>query len=234
MRYHCSFNRFILISLALLGLSVSSANAALTSGTDTTFGADSITIDSETGLEWLDLTYSTNISFNDMTGRLSEAGNDFEGWRYATKDEIDAFWISGGSDGPCDSSCAPTWMIPLMQLWGTTPVKWATPSGTFEECVAPCYANRFLTGEIDPDDSWDDGHMYGAMGVNPVYDPVIGSAYSTLWTPGDYFADPSYASALVRGGVPVTVVPVPAAIWLFGTALIGLVGYGKRKSKVPV
>ncbi len=29
-------------------------------------------------------------------------------------------------------------------------------------------------------------------------------------------------------------VPVPAAIWLFGTALIGLVGYGKRKSKVPV
>ncbi|MCP3671855.1 MAG: hypothetical protein GY814_15775, partial [Gammaproteobacteria bacterium] len=25
-------------------------------------------------------------------------------------------------------------------------------------------------------------------------------------------------------------VPVPAAIWLFGTALIGLVGYGKRKS----
>ncbi len=29
-------------------------------------------------------------------------------------------------------------------------------------------------------------------------------------------------------------VPIPGAIWLFGTALIGLVGYGKRKSKVPV
>jgi hypothetical protein len=29
-------------------------------------------------------------------------------------------------------------------------------------------------------------------------------------------------------------VPVPAAIWLFGTALVGLVGFGKRKSKVPV
>ena len=28
---------------------------------------------------------------------------------------------------------------------------------------------------------------------------------------------------------PVSAVPVPAAIWLFGTALIGLVGFGKRK-----
>ncbi len=53
MMYHCSFNRFILISLALLGLSVSSANANLTSGFDNHFGVDSITLDSESGLEWL-------------------------------------------------------------------------------------------------------------------------------------------------------------------------------------
>jgi hypothetical protein len=30
----------------------------------------------------------------------------------------------------------------------------------------------------------------------------------------------------------VPAVPVPAAIWLFGTALIGLVGFGKRKSRI--
>ena len=29
---------------------------------------------------------------------------------------------------------------------------------------------------------------------------------------------------------PLPAVPVPAAIWLFGSALIGLVGFGKRKS----
>jgi hypothetical protein len=28
---------------------------------------------------------------------------------------------------------------------------------------------------------------------------------------------------------PVSAVPVPAAVWLFGTALIGLVGFGKRR-----
>lgn len=32
--------------------------------------------------------------------------------------------------------------------------------------------------------------------------------------------------------VPPSVVPVPAAIWLFGTALIGLIGFGKRKSRI--
>jgi hypothetical protein len=31
---------------------------------------------------------------------------------------------------------------------------------------------------------------------------------------------------------PVGAVPVPAAVWLFGTALIGLVGFGKRRKAV--
>ena len=30
----------------------------------------------------------------------------------------------------------------------------------------------------------------------------------------------------------VQVVPVPAAIWLFGTGLIGLIGFGKRRAGV--
>ena len=34
--------------------------------------------------------------------------------------------------------------------------------------------------------------------------------------------------------VSLSAVPVPAAVWLFGTALVGLVGFGKRKSKVAV
>ncbi len=42
------------------------------------------------------------------------------------------------------------------------------------------------------------------------------------------------ASWLLVANTTSSTVPVPAAIWLFGTALIGLVGYGKRKSKVPV
>jgi len=33
----------------------------------------------------------------------------------------------------------------------------------------------------------------------------------------------------IRGQVIASVVPVPAAIWLFGTALIGLVGFSRRR-----
>ncbi len=45
---------------------------------------------------------------------------------------------------------------------------------------------------------------------------------------------PHNSSWLLVANTTSSAVPVPAAIWLFGTALIGLVGYGKRKSKVPV
>lgn len=34
--------------------------------------------------------------------------------------------------------------------------------------------------------------------------------------------------------IKTSAVPIPAAAWLFGTALVGLVGFGKRKSKAAV
>jgi hypothetical protein len=45
------------------------------------------------------------------------------------------------------------------------------------------------------------------------------------------FIDPFYIIPSVAVKNPPAV-PVPAAVWLFGTALIGLVGFSKRKSKV--
>ena len=36
-------------------------------------------------------------------------------------------------------------------------------------------------------------------------------------------------SATVQVMAPLNPVPVPAAVWLFGTALLGLVGFGRRK-----
>ena len=38
---------------------------------------------------------------------------------------------------------------------------------------------------------------------------------------------PEFASLLVSGGA--SVVPVPAAVWLFGSGLLGLVGVAMRK-----
>ncbi|MCK5092950.1 MAG: VPLPA-CTERM sorting domain-containing protein, partial [Gammaproteobacteria bacterium] len=38
-----------------------------------------------------------------------------------------------------------------------------------------------------------------------------------------------YAWAVHDGDVGASVVPVPAAVWLFGSGLIGLVGFARRK-----
>ena len=44
----------------------------------------------------------------------------------------------------------------------------------------------------------------------------------------DLSVDPFYIDN-VRAVAGVPAIPVPAAVWLFGTALLGLIGYGKRR-----
>jgi hypothetical protein len=39
----------------------------------------------------------------------------------------------------------------------------------------------------------------------------------------------NFGGGEIRGQVLVDVVPVPAAVWLFGTALIGVVGFSRRR-----
>ena len=54
-----------------------------------------ITRDTATGLDWLDLTETNNRSFDDVSSKLG-AGQEFEGWRYATRDEVAEFWMHLG------------------------------------------------------------------------------------------------------------------------------------------
>jgi len=44
--------------------------------------------------------------------------------------------------------------------------------------------------------------------------------------------DPTTTSKWTASGLAVTTIPVPAAAWLFGSALIGLAGVGKRRSQI--
>ena len=71
---------------------------------------------------------------------------------------------------------------------------------------------------------------------NPREDWLLGAQYTAGLTP-NYYLDGLlddfriYDTALTAEEVSAMVspVPVPAAVWLFGTALIGLVGFSKRK-----
>ena len=75
----------------------------------------------EGGLEWLDLTETTGWSINSITPEL-EAGGLFEGWRFATLDEIETLWLNFGAVPPFEG-----WNVlnegladPFIALFGDT------------------------------------------------------------------------------------------------------------------
>lgn len=90
---------FFLISLAGLLTTLCNpfqmAQAGLISFDDTIFGPDSITRDTDTGLEWLDWTVATGLSYEDMISQLG-LGGEYYGFRYATLDEAAALFDNGG------------------------------------------------------------------------------------------------------------------------------------------
>ena len=58
------------------------ANAEILSIDDPVFGVDSITVDTETGLEWLDVTISFGPNKDEVVASMLGEGDVFEGFRY--------------------------------------------------------------------------------------------------------------------------------------------------------
>jgi len=93
----------LMIGLLLMGLGftlmhpagVAAQLAPLESVDDSAFGVDSVTRDNVAGLEWLDVTLSTNISYNDIITEF-DPGGTFEGWRHAKADELISLFVNAG------------------------------------------------------------------------------------------------------------------------------------------
>lgn len=62
-------------------------NASIFSIGDSVFGADSITRDTESELDWLDVTVTRGLSYQDVS-QQSNLGDQFNGWRYASSVEL--------------------------------------------------------------------------------------------------------------------------------------------------
>jgi hypothetical protein len=80
---------------------------------------------------------------------------------------------------------------------------------------------------LNNNESDPDGYIVWTGAPNPGLDPVIsfinGGAYAAFAAGGGY--EPSASNS----GTAWSVVPIPAAVWLFGSGLIGLVGMARRK-----
>jgi hypothetical protein len=199
-------NHVFLISLALLGLSVSSVNAAILNvdGDGNLLGASGVDV----GGELYDVEFLDGTCVDLFDGCNSQGDFQFASVTSAQVAGL-ALLAQVFIDGPAgnfDSNPG--------QVSGCT-------AGSYT-CVslipyAPDSSSLVLTVAIHNKDTTAPDHYAFPQSVVALADLT-------------QFPTTNYAR--FSPGLPA--VPVPAAVWLFGTALIGLAGFSKRKSKVAV
>jgi hypothetical protein len=197
------------LGLSMVGFN-GGAQASLIS-LDSSFGADTITYDTATGLEWLDLTVSTNQSYNDVIGLL---GGTYVGFRYASTSEVEGLFddvgIVGNFGNIIDASALAA--EALLSQWGMTSVN----SPTFMQSF-------FFTGDVG---SSSGTRKTGLLEVdhNRGSWQALGDSYDLI----ESASNDSYGSALVR--VHQTV-PEPGVLALVGLGLAGL-AMTRRRARV--
>lgn len=172
-------------------------------------GDGSLTVDTATGMHWLDIDHSTNLSYKEMRIEMLSGGL-FDGFRYATREEVQALFLNSGIvDINASSAGNVQPALDLMALLGFT----SSSRGINEifGLTGTTHSGGVGSGMLD--------HFYS--GGEAFYDAsVAGPTYGM-----DYKSN-SIGSWLVT----TAEVPLPPALLLFSSAL-ALSGLIKRHSR---
>ena len=195
-------------TLTLVGLTLSlTANAAVVD-------LGNITRDMATGLDWLDLTETNGRSYNDISSKLG-AGQEFAGYRYASVAEVENLWTTLGL--PNGTSDVILVTDPLYSTFVSAANLLGNTAG--EVSASYDYGTKGITGDFA-----SDGDLY-AVGISH----WVGSNFTDNWT-GDRTRSTIWRHTIMGSYlVAASPVPIPAAAWLFGSALIGLIGVKRKK-----
>ena len=183
-------------------------------------GDNLITSDTVTGFNWLDLTETNSMSYNDVLSQLG-SGGAFDGFRVATSDEVVALFSEIGTDLSNGAVTFAPGTLDAAIVYASDLL------GNIINELGPSYPYGMLGLVADGSTSSNHyrmGSYYYAANSANYYEPAGGGGLvtntdSNSYT-GTYLVDDSGVSA----------VPVPAAAWLFGSGLLGLIGVARRKT----
>jgi len=209
---------------AVISAAAAAAASVAQAGPATLVDHQTYTTDTTTGLDWLDLTETNGLSYDTVVSRLG-AGQQFAGWRFASKAEVISFWINAGGIAPFSGAAQgeTDWVGQLQGLWGKTypfvyTVQGYTVQGTIamtsdqSATCASCNLTVYLLNNIDASDS-SVGDFAEAQQLNEAY--------------RDQGQVP-IGHALVRESA--TSIPEPTTFALVGAALFGVAATRRRRA----
>jgi hypothetical protein len=179
-----------------------------------TAGDNLITHDDVSGLQWLDLTETYGLTYDYVSGQLG-AGGEFEGFRYATDAEVQNLWSNFGIDlsagAPTSTSSLDSNVETAAGFLGNTwnmYAWWDYPFGASGITASVSGAGHTAMGAYQTD--------WGTTVYETVGAIIVGDALPNIQPYGSYL-------------VLASPVPIPAAVWLFASGLLGLVSVARRK-----
>lgn len=170
------------------------------------------TFDKNSGLEWLDTSFTVGKSYNEVIG-MTSSGNSLEGWRFATYDEFTYIFTSRGYSfigtskitANVPSQTNDPFFITFINLLGATDI-----NSTTKDILG-------LTSE-DYKGLREDSQYYGF--IRSGYNASNITSYASFSRYEDNSAGPTIASFLVR-----SVSPIPETdTWVM--LLTGLISLG--------
>lgn len=168
--------------------------------------------DTQSRLDWLDVTETLGLSYNQVQAQFTSGGS-LDGWRYATGDEFDQLLINFG-------------FTPEVCSNGT---QFCSFSGDFQSVTPPFIVQLGDTSggdfPVTPTNEFF-GWTRGIIGDSrPEFDSTWLAIVDWDGLNTHHFSlandngDPNSGSFLVRES---SIVPIPAASWLFITSLLGI------------
>ena len=204
--------------------------------------------DTASNLDWLKLTQTIRHSFNDVYAKL-DVGQEFSGWRYAEYSDIENLAYKNGYTGSQvikpdgDTNYPDSSLAPLIELFGRTYALEAALDSNMTlkqwEDLNPTSTANYLTAGIIGGGYPATLNGQGARHLVEFFTALPYTCIPSQQCNGDTvqtsgLADglyPSYGvgSYLIRTHIAINT-PIPSAIWLVSSGLIGLVGFVRRRA----